>query len=106
MKKLVACILCVAALAVMALTPSKASAGWGWWGGPGINIYIGLPITDITGTGTVPMAITAIDRMVTTAIVGTDITATDTMDIVGTGPATHIADGTDRRLAFAVSVGL
>jgi len=29
------------AIAIVALTPSKASAGWGWWGGPGVNIYVG-----------------------------------------------------------------
>jgi hypothetical protein len=33
----------IAALAVgiVAFTPSKATAGWGWWGGPGISITIG-----------------------------------------------------------------
>jgi hypothetical protein len=31
-------ILFVVAIAEVALTPSKASAGWGWWGGPGVNI--------------------------------------------------------------------
>ena len=41
MKKLLACFLCAAALGIVALAPSKASAGWGWWGGPGVNIYIG-----------------------------------------------------------------
>ncbi len=41
MKKHLACFLCVVALAVMAFAPSKASAGWGWWGGPGISIYVG-----------------------------------------------------------------
>jgi hypothetical protein len=41
MKRRLACLLGAAAIAVVALTPSKASAGWGWWGGPGINIYIG-----------------------------------------------------------------
>jgi hypothetical protein len=29
------------ALAGLALTPSKASAGWGWWGGPGFSITVG-----------------------------------------------------------------
>jgi hypothetical protein len=41
MKKLLASLLCVVAIAFVALTPSKASAGWGWWGGPGISIYVG-----------------------------------------------------------------
>jgi hypothetical protein len=29
------------ALAIVALAPSKATAGWGWWGGPGFSITIG-----------------------------------------------------------------
>jgi hypothetical protein len=28
------------AMATIALAPAKVSAGWGWWGGPGISIYV------------------------------------------------------------------
>jgi hypothetical protein len=28
-------------LAVLAMAPAKVSAGWGWWGGPGISVYVG-----------------------------------------------------------------
>jgi hypothetical protein len=38
MKMRLVFILFVVAIAEVALTPSKASAGWGWWGGPGVNI--------------------------------------------------------------------
>ena len=41
MNKRLACVLGAVAIAVVALTPSNASAGWGQWGGPGISITIG-----------------------------------------------------------------
>ena len=40
MTKLTYFIGCVA-VASVALLPAKASAGWGWWGGPGVSITIG-----------------------------------------------------------------
>src|SRR4029453_17742628 len=41
MKRSLAAFVGVAALSIIALAPSKASAGWGWWGGPGVSINIG-----------------------------------------------------------------
>jgi hypothetical protein len=41
MKKGVVSVVCCVVIALLAFTPSKASAGWGWWGGPGISITIG-----------------------------------------------------------------
>ena len=38
MNKRLAYFLAALAMAAVALTPAKASAGWGWWGGPGISI--------------------------------------------------------------------
>ena len=40
MNKLTYLIGCLA-VASVALLPAKASAGWGWWGGPGISVTIG-----------------------------------------------------------------
>ena len=41
MKRSVGALVGILALATIVLAPSKASAGWGWWGGPGVNITIG-----------------------------------------------------------------
>jgi len=41
MKKRLACFAGCVAVALLAFAPSKASAGWGWWGGPGVSITIG-----------------------------------------------------------------
>ena len=43
MKYLVTCAAAAAALGVVAMTPGSAEAGWrhGWWGGPGVGIYVG-----------------------------------------------------------------
>ena len=42
MKYLVTCA-AAAALGLVAITPGSAEAGWrsGWWGGPGVGIYVG-----------------------------------------------------------------
>ena len=40
MTKLTYFIACLA-VAFLALMPAKASAGWGWYGGPGVSITIG-----------------------------------------------------------------
>ena len=34
MSRSLAALVGVAAIVILALTPSKASAGWGWWGRP------------------------------------------------------------------------
>jgi len=41
MNKRVAYFLGALVMAAVGLVPVKASAGWGWWGGPGISITIG-----------------------------------------------------------------
>ena len=43
MRRNLVCVLGALAIAVVALAPTKAAAGWGWWGGPrfGFGITIG-----------------------------------------------------------------
>ncbi|HMK39969.1 MAG TPA: twin-arginine translocation signal domain-containing protein [Methyloceanibacter sp.] len=42
MKYLLTCAAAAAALGVVAMTPASAEAGWrGWWGGPGVSVYVG-----------------------------------------------------------------
>lgn len=33
--------LAILGMITVAFVPARASAGWGWWGGPGISIYVG-----------------------------------------------------------------
>jgi hypothetical protein len=40
MKKQIGCVLAAVAIGIVALEPSKACAGWGWWGGPGVGFSI------------------------------------------------------------------
>jgi hypothetical protein len=43
MRRNLVCVLGALAIAVVALAPTKAAAGWGWWDGPrfGFGITIG-----------------------------------------------------------------
>jgi hypothetical protein len=41
LKKQLVWLMAAVALAVISIAPSKAIAGWGWWGGPGISVTIG-----------------------------------------------------------------
>ncbi len=42
MKVLLTSAAALAVLGLLAVAPGSASAGWhGWWGGPGVSIYVG-----------------------------------------------------------------
>lgn len=41
MKYLLTCAAALAALGLVAVAPGTAEARHGWWGGPGVSIYIG-----------------------------------------------------------------
>ena len=100
MRRNLVCVLGALAIAVVAFAPTKAAAGWGWWGGPrfGFGITIG-PRTDIGGDIPMPRtAITATGRTATmatarTAITPTLRTGTTTIGHTGTRGATRIGDG-------------
>jgi hypothetical protein len=84
-------IAAAAALAVVALTPAAAEAGWrgGYWGGGWVlasaSISARVPIIGITPTGTVPITTTAIHMGTVPA--GSIVTGTTTSRVHSHPPA-------------------
>lgn len=95
MQKRLAYFLAVLAMATIALAPAKVSAGWGWWGAPGLvsmsDLAMAIRTTAIMGTATDRIGTMAITAIALIDIMAIGTTGTDT------GRDTRVADGTDWR---------